>query len=223
MTQHARSFEILGPKAVGKSTIGPIVAERLGVHHYAGIWWRTLGGCPVSDPRRRVRLIVAIASSASLFLRAFVLRGGAAKARFSYAANICGRNYMTRYVVSVGGVISGGTAHGICEQIQVYGSKVETLARHVQRTDFYIVLHARTEDIRQRFTKRQVRPGRVIDELEARLLTPKFHDEGVARYVEAVPEVLGHLGGTIICVEATGSPTDIADRVVARIMELEGQ
>jgi hypothetical protein len=206
-------IELIGPKAVGKSTLGPLVASRLGVPHYFGYGFRSLDGDRLTRRQHQSDLLKAVASHPHLFVRALRARRGAVRPRLAFALNTCRRHRRVRRLPSGDAVISGGQVHGLCQEVQLFGTDVTALATHVVRLDLYVLLHAPTVEIGRRFKSRQR-----LDELEDRQ-----HAAGVERYMEAAAVALELVGRPHLRVRADGSPEVVADEVASRILEHLGR
>jgi hypothetical protein len=217
------TIELVGPKAVGKTTLGPLVAERLGSEHHYGNAPLGPRGQRVSRIRKHVALLTALVSQPTLFRHAMKVEATNLKSRLVFAGNICRRNAQARRIRAECAVISGGVVHALCQEVEMCGRDATSLSAHVHHSQMYVVLTLPTAEVVRRFSSRHERLGRGPDRRDSFLLDAEMHQDAVARYVNAAVEVLSRIDVPVIWVGAEGTPGQVADRVVAEISKRSRQ
>ena len=73
-------IELIGPKGIGKSTVMPLVAERLGINHYLGQAFHDLNGNELSTLQEWADRALSIARNPGLTVEAMGARNDTARA-----------------------------------------------------------------------------------------------------------------------------------------------
>jgi hypothetical protein len=191
-------IEIIGPRGVGKSTVGPRVADLLGLPFHVGLGATTVDGHPVRRPR--VDMARSAVSHPRLLLAAWSCSRGPGRRRLAFAIALCRR---ARFASRVTGLLDGGPVHGICQQVSRDGVNCLPLTYLAPLPDLAVFLRSDPAIVLAQFEERE---GQSPDPEEPR------------RYAAAVRSLPPQLA--IIEVEAVGSPPEVAARVARRILSI---
>ncbi|MGH8872903.1 MAG: hypothetical protein ACRDWS_13100, partial [Acidimicrobiia bacterium] len=109
-------IELIGPMAVGKSTIAPLIATRLGISDYMGQGFHGLDNQPLAKRQLTADRIWSVLRKPVLFAEAVRLQDAPAKERIAFALNLCRRDrFVAMAARSASGVVAGGPVHAIAQ------------------------------------------------------------------------------------------------------------
>lgn len=204
-------IELIGPKAVGKTTAAALLAERLGIRHYLGQGFHRLDGTELRGWREWAERTRSVARSPGLFLAAWRIRGGSAKERMRFALNACRRDRLAAVAaITEHGVVESGPLNSLIQATASYDRDVTPLHSRIAISDIYVRLRAPASEITRRLESR----GGVSESRVAR------HDAWVDRYEKAADDVLARIGRPVVEVNATTTPEGIVDNVVHAMEDL---
>lgn len=206
-------IELLGPMAVGKSTIAPIVAERLGIADYMGQGFHGLDNQQLSRIELWSDRVLSLLRKPGLFVRALSLHGGPVKARFVFALNLCRRDrfvFMASH--SASGIVASGPVHSIAQTGTWIEANLTTLISQVTKADVYVRLTADPAEVAKRFSTRTYIPQQYIDR----------HEDWVERYDRTVTAMLAEIRQPVVDVSADGAPEAVAEAIVRGLDRLNG-
>ena len=200
--------ELLGPMAVGKSTIAPLVARRLGIADYQGQGFHGLDNEPLTSGQLWSDRILSVFRRPGLFISAARRDRGDVKMRIGFALNLCRRDrFVAMAARTASGVIGGGPVHAIAQR----GAWVETdltpLGRKVTRADVYVRLVTDPTEVQRRLPTREYFPKEYVDR----------HGEWIQRYDEMVLAMLADLGRPIVEVDANEAPEVVAEAIATAL------
>lgn len=201
-------IELIGPKGVGKSTVAPLVADRLGIRHYMGQAFHELDGTRLGPTEEWADRALSVLRAPFLFAAAWRVRGGSGKERLRFAFNTARRDrFAARAASDEDGILESGPLNSLFQASASYGKDVSGLHSRIVRSDIYVRLRAVTEVTTRRLELRGgVSEGRVA-----------VHGDWVDRYERVADRVLPGIGRPVLEVDATGSPDGIAESIAAAI------
>lgn len=203
-------IELIGPKGVGKSTVAPAVAEKLGIRRYLGQAFHGLDGKPMSPWGQGFDRIVSLLRTPTLFVVAFRIQGGTSKERMRFALNACRRDrFASRAAAGESGILESGPLNSLFQATASYGRDVSTLHSRIFLSDVYVRLKAPAEETTRRLEHR----GGVG---ESRLAE---HGDWVSRYEMVADAVLPRIGRPVLMIDAHRTPEEVAKSIVAGLRE----
>ena len=206
-------IELIGPGAVGKSTIGPILAARLGIPHYAGQGFYGLNGEPLGAGQIRADRLISAIADPGLTIAALRIQGGPLRSRVSFALTTARRERFARHAVAIGsGVLSSGPVHWLCQESTRYQRDLTGLLPRVVLSDVYVRLSADPEVVTRRL---EGRGGKT----ESRVAE---HPLWIDRYQGFADQILASIGRPVLAVVANGPAEDAADEIVTRLAAVTG-
>lgn len=201
-------IELIGPGAVGKSTIGPILSEIVGIPHYAGQGFYRLNGQRMTTPQLWADRMISVASQPSLLAGAWRVHPGSNRKRLSFALTTCRRERFARRVAAIGsGIFSSGPVHWLCQECTRNQHDMTELVPRIVVVDVYVKLIAPPEVLTSRLAGRGGKTQERIAE----------HHLWVSRYLHYAETILARLGKPVITVDASGQPDEIAGEIARRI------
>jgi hypothetical protein len=200
--------EIIGPGGVGKTTVEPLVAERLGISYYPGRKRHGFHGEPVGGWRLWSGRLWSMMSRPGLSIAAFRSYHGSARQRAWFAMDICRRERSASRSRRLGdGVVASGPIHALCMMMGATGSDMSPMLARVTAADVYVRLEADAEVVTRRLAGRLGQP-------ETDLGT---HQAWMSRYEEAATRIFEHLDRPVIEVRADGAPDQVAEEIALRV------
>ena len=207
-------IELIGPGAVGKSTVGPILAERLGIPHYAGQGFYGLDGAPLGPGQIRADRLVSAVADPGLTIAALRIQGGPLRSRISFALTTARRERFARRAAATGsGVFSSGPVHWLCQESTRYQRDLTGLLPRVVLSDVYVRLSADPEVV----TRRLERRGGKTDSRVAE------HPLWIDRYQGFADQILASIGRPVLAIVANGAAEEAADEIVTGLAALTGR
>ena len=208
-------IELIGPMAVGKSTVAPLVAERLGIAHYQGQAFHGLNNKPLSAGEQWVDRLWSVLRNPMLFVSVLSARGGSQKHRLSFALNMCRRDRFAALAASsASGLIESGPVHALCQEAawqHRWGERnIASFAAHIVPADCYVRLSADPVEVTRRLSTREYFPREYV----------AAHGDWIDRYDDMVNEMLAELDRPVIEVDADAGPEAVADEVTSRLTTL---
>lgn len=146
-------IELVGPQAVGKTTIAESVAERLHVPAVKGQGYHAPDGRALSDAEIRNGRLLAIARYPRLFLTTLATYRGVRGARMRFAINTCRRNYVAAQVSDA--VFESGPMHGLIQGSVNWETDATVVSRLLVPADLYIRLRAPADVLVDRLVARE--------------------------------------------------------------------
>ena len=203
--------ELIGPMAVGKTTVAPLVAERLGIAHYQGQAFHGLDNKPLTTPQLWMDRVLSGVRNPRLFAKVLKLHNGSAKERLTFALNICRRDrFASLAAASANGILASGPVHALCQLSAWIQQDMTGLAPHITRADVYIRLFADAAEVTRRLATRSEFPRQYVAE----------HENWIERYDVVVNRFLAKLDRPVIDVAANEAPALVASEVALRITQL---
>jgi cytidylate kinase len=205
--------ELIGPMAVGKTTIAPLVAERLGIAHYQGQAFHGLDNTPLSRRELRADRVLSVLRNPRLFVSTMRLHTGSAKERLGFALNICRRDrFASQAAAAATGIVASGPVHALCQLSAWIRRDMTGLAPLITPADVYVRLKADPAEVTRRLSTRQEFPREYLDE----------HEDWMDRYDSLVDRMLAALDRPVIDVSANEAPETVAGEVAMRLAHLTG-
>jgi len=150
-------IELIGPRGVGKSSVAPLLAQRLSIAHYCGLGAIT----PSGHQLRRFAVAFDAASSLmghfTLAMSTWRNYSGSARKRATLAIAITRRSRFSAKARAAGdGVLDGGPMHALLQEAsRDVGSEYISMTPLVAKADLYLMLAASPEVIAQRLMSRE--------------------------------------------------------------------
>jgi hypothetical protein len=200
--------ELLGPGGVGKTTLEPLVAARLGIIHYPALKRHGFEGEPLTPAQVWATRAGSALRSPRLLFSSLRAHRGTAKERLRFALDMCRRERIARRAADLGsGVVASGSIHALCAASANTDTDLTTLAGLITLADVYVRLSASPADTTGRLAARQ---GISPDELHA-------HAELQQSYQQYADSILQGLERPVVEVTVEGSPEHVADVIASRI------
>ena len=200
--------EIIGPGGVGKTTVEPLVAERLGISYYPGRKRHGVHGEPVGGWRLWSGRLWSMLRRPGLSIAALGAHHGSARERAWFAMDICRRERNAARSRRLGdGVVASGPLHALCMMMGATGSDVSAVLRRVTPADVYVRLEADPDVVTQRLAGRLGQPETELNR----------HQEWMGRYEEASADLLRRVGRPLIEVRADGAPEQVANEIAGLV------
>jgi hypothetical protein len=202
-------IELIGPGAVGKSTVAPLLARRLGVPHYAGQGFYRLDGTPMTRMQIWGDRVISTITDPVLTLATLRAQGGDLPDRLSFALTTTRRERFARQAVRTdGGVFSSGPVHWLCQESTRYETDLTGLVPRVVHSDVYVRLIADPKVITRRL---ETRGGKT----ESRIVE---HPQWVERYEMFASRALRVVDRPVIEVAADAAPEVVAEEIMRRLL-----
>jgi shikimate kinase len=200
--------ELIGPMAVGKTTVAPLVADRLDIAHYQGQAFHGLDNEPLTGWQLSADRVVSVVRNPRLFVGTLRAHNGSAKERFGFALNICRRDrFAAMASAGADGVVASGPVHALCQLSAWIREDMTALAPLITRADIYVWLYADAAEVTRRLSTRKEFPLQYVAE----------HEDWIDRYDDAVTRMLARLDRPVIDVSADADPTVVADEIASRL------
>ena len=204
-------IELIGPKGVGKSTVAPLIAQRLGINHYLGQAFHDLDGQQLTTVELWADRAISVARNPGLLLAAWQLRGDTVRAGLRFALNTCRRDrFAARAAARDSGVLESGPLNSLIQASASYRRDVTALHSRTFVSDIYVRLMTTADEA----TSRLMRRGNVTEVRAAE------HHDWVARYEAAADGVLSHVDAPVVEVDATPVPGEVAEAASLAVRDL---
>jgi len=201
-------IELIGPGAVGKSTVGPLLADLIGVPHFAGQGFYDLDGRRLTGRRLWADRIVSTTTRPGLMAAALQAHPGPTQQRLSFALTTCRRERFAARVAAKGsGVFSSGPIHWLCQESTRFQHDLTTLLPRVIVSDVYVRLTASTEEVTRRLAARGGKSQERIAE----------HHLWIRRYLDYADSILDRLDRPVIAVDSDAEPDEVAGIIAERL------
>lgn len=203
--------ELIGPMGVGKTTVTPLVAERLGIPYYRGQAFHGLDDEPLTTVEMWVDRALSVLRNPALAIAAMRSHEGNLAENLNFALNTCRRDRLEARASRAGrGVVESGPVHAICQVAAWLERDLSHLADHIHRADVYVRLSATPEEVTRRLDGRNQLPAEYIAK----------HQDWIVRYDQGVDRMLERLGRPVITVDANVDPGAVADAIVSALAPL---
>lgn len=203
--------EFLGAGGVGKSTVEPLVSDRLGIAYYPGKKRHGFRGEPLPTWKVWRGRVASIGSRPGLLLASISAHNGRVGERLRFAIDLARRDRTARRAARLGnGVVASGPLHGLVMAAAATGSDLSELTTVVARADVYVMLSAESEVIRERLSRRLSDSGVDID------IDPAWADA----YEQAASSLLDAADRPVIRIDASHDPDRVADAVAQGLEQL---
>jgi len=201
-------IELIGPGAVGKSTVAPLLAHRLGLPHYAGQGFYRLDGTPMTRWEIWGDRIISTITDPGLTLATLGAQGGPWPDRLSFCLTTTRRERFARHAVRTdGGVFSSGPVHWLCQESTRYETDLTRLLPRVVHSDVYVRLSADPDTLTRRLEARGGKSeSRIVD-----------HPQWVGRYESYADRALDAIDRPVIEVAADGAPAAVVEEIMKRL------
>lgn len=194
--------------AVGKSTIAPLLAKRLGIADYLGQGFHGLDNEPLSPRQLWADRVLSVLRKPSLFGAAVRLYRGAAKGRIGFALNLCRRDrFVSLAARAASGVVAGGPVHAVAQAGAWVEQDMTPLISHLSLADVYVRLSAEPAEVTRRLSTREYFPREYVDR----------HEDWIQRYDRSVLEMLSSVDRPMVEVSANEPPEMVAEAIVSRL------
>lgn len=207
-------IELIGPGGVGKTTLEPMVAKRLGLQYHPNRKRHALNGEPLTPGRVWLQRLGLMARNPRLFVRAAMTMNGSARLRLRFAFDLCRRERLARRASTRGGVVASGTLHALCAASANHHVDLSALLSIVSPADMYVLLVIEPEEASRRLAGRLTESG-----LDANV---EDHAEFQKRYDSCVAAAEKRITSPILQVDAAGPPERVVDEVVSSILAEQG-
>jgi hypothetical protein len=205
-------IELLGPGGVGKTTVEPLVSERLGIAYYSGKKRHDLSGRPQSRMQVTASRLWSVASHPILALAAIRAQDGKPKERIRFAVDLCRRERAAARAHRLGsGVVASGPVHALCMMTGGTDRDIKNVVRHLTPADVYVRLHADPAVVTRRLAGRL---GQSAGDLGG-------HESWMREYEQASIRISTAMHRPIIDVAADGSPEEVAGDIVDRLTAID--
>ena len=200
--------ELIGPGGVGKTTVEPLVAERLGVVYYEGRKRHGFQGEELSGWRLWSNRAWSVLRDPGLAIAATAIHPGSARERAWFTMDIIRRERnAARSARLDSGVVASGPIHALCMMSGSTGADVTSLLSHLTKADVYVRLDADPSVVTLRLAHRL---GQNPDELGE-------HQDWMAKYRAASTQILAAVNRPVVEVEADAPPEEVASNVASRL------
>ncbi|HSJ84090.1 MAG TPA: hypothetical protein VLA91_09770 [Acidimicrobiia bacterium] len=207
-------IELIGPGAVGKSTVGPILAARLGISHYAGQGFYGLDGEPLGAGQIWFDRLISAFADPGLTIAALRILEDPLRSRLSFALTTSRRERFARRAQTTGsGVFSSGPVHWLCQESTRYQQDLTGLLSRVVLSDVYVRLSADPEVVTRRLAGRGGKTESRVAE----------HPLWIDRYQGYADQILATIGRPVVEVVADGPAEQVADEIVTRLAAVTGR
>lgn len=204
-------IEFVGPGGVGKTTVEPLVADRLGIEYYPGKKRHGFDGEPLPPWRVWTGRAVAVAQNPRLSRRSIAIHNGSPSERARFALDMARRARIGQRAAGLdSGILASGPVHGLSMIAASTGVDVRPLIELAAVSDIYVVLHADPIEITRRLAGRLEAVG---EELTG-------HEDWVGRYEDAARMILSAIALPTFEVNADAAPEEIAEEVAGLLSPL---
>jgi thymidylate kinase len=200
--------EIVGPGGVGKSTVEPLVATRLGIAYYPAQKRQGLDGQELSSAEVWLGRAVSVLRSPGLAFASWRAYPGSQKARIRFALDMCRRRRISTRASRMGsGVVASGAAHALCAASANNDTDLTGLMTRFNPADVYVRLSGDPHETTERLAARQ---GIEAEDLAG-------HRELQQSYETYADAVLEGLESEVVEVKVRGGPEEVAAEIVSRL------
>jgi hypothetical protein len=205
-------IELLGPGGVGKTTVEPLLAERLGIAYYSGKKRHDLRGRPQSRLGVAAARVWSVVSHPFLAWAAMRALDEGPRDRLRFAVDLCRRQRAAARAHRLGsGVVASGPVHALCMMSGGSDRDIRKIVRHLTPADVYVRLHADPAVVTRRLAGRL---GQSVEDLVQ-------HESWMREYENASIRISTAMRRPIVDVNAEGSPEDLADEIVDRLTTID--
>jgi hypothetical protein len=206
-------IELIGPMAVGKSTIAPLLARRLGIADYQGQGFHGLDNQPLTAAQLWSDRLWSVFQRPALFANAARLHEGTARERTTFALNLCRRDrFISMAARAPSGVVAGGPVHAIAQMGAWIERDLTSLGRQVTKADVYVRLSADPAEVTRRLSTRTHFPQEYVDR----------HEHWIKRYDQSVIAMLNLIERPVVEVSANEAPEIVAEAIATALGPLMG-
>ena len=204
-------IELIGPGAIGKTTIEPFLAERLRITHYPGSKRHGYAGEALTRSRIWRSRLWSGAREPLLVVTAFRAHTGDGKERIRFALDISRRNrFAARAARSGDGVLSSGPTHALCAASANIGHDLTFLAPRIVTPDIFVRLHVEPDELTRRMAGRRGVPEEHLhDRAEINKQYDAFADH-----------LLANMDLPVVEVEAAEAPEIVAEMAAVAVRQL---
>ncbi|MGH8872902.1 MAG: hypothetical protein ACRDWS_13095 [Acidimicrobiia bacterium] len=204
-------IELIGPGGVGKSTVEPLLAERLGIAYYPGKKRHDFDGRPQSTMQLWSGRAWSVLHNPLLALAAIMAHNGPPAERIRFVLDICRRERAAARAARLGsGVVASGPVHALCMMSGGTDRDVTGILPHLTAADVYVRLHADPGEVTRRLAGRL---GQTVDEM-------RTHEDWMKQYETASIRISRALRRPMLDVHADGSPAEVADEIAGQLTSL---
>ena len=204
-------IELIGPGGVGKTTVEPLLADRLGIAYYPGKKRHDFEGRPQSTLQLWSNRVWWVLRNPLLALAAIRAHDGTPKERLRFVFDICRRESAAARAARLGsGVVASGPVHALCMMSGGTERDVTRILPHLTPADVYVRLHADPAEVTRRLAGRL---GQSADEMV-------HHEIWMRQYEEASIRISRAMRRPLLDVRADGSPGEVADDIAGQLNSL---
>lgn len=201
-------YELIGPMAVGKTTVAPLVADRMGIPFYRGQGFHGLDDQPLGTTQTYMDRVAAVVRNPRLTVGALGAVGGTGREKLNFALNLARRDRLeARGARRGGGIVESGPVHAICQYAAWARDDLTELGRLIHHADVYVRLHAPPEVVTRRLAARGGMPEQYV----------AVHGDWVERYDEYVNSILAVVSRPVVDVDANQPPQQVANEIVTAL------
>lgn len=203
--------EFLGAGGVGKSTVEPLVSDRLRIAYYPGKKRHGFYGEPLPAWAVWWGRVASVGSRPGLVLASIRAHYGPIGERIRFANDLARRDRTARRAARLGsGVVASGPLHGLVMAAAGTGSDLSKLTQVVTLADVYVMLSTEPEVIQERLSTRLTASGFDDD------LNPAW----IAEYEQAALSLLDAANKPVVRIDASAEPDQVAKAVAERLQSL---
>lgn len=201
-------IELIGPKGIGKSTVAPLVAERLGINHYLGQAFHDLDGNELSTLQEWADRALSVARNPGLAVEAMGARNDTVRAGLRFALNACRRDrFAARAAQRGSGVIESGPLNSLIQASASYRRNLTALHSRIFTSDIYVRLMSTADEVARRLRNRGgVSESRIAE-----------HHGWVARYEAAADGVLDRVPSPVLEIDASAAADQLAGSIAVAV------
>lgn len=200
--------ELLGTGGVGKSTLEPLIAARLGIGLYAGGKRQDIDARDLPPWQVWRSRFSAISTNPVLFAGAYRRVPSSMRHRAWFAMDICRREQNARRAERRGeGVLASGPLHALGQGSARFNADLSRLATRITTADLYVWLRLDPDMAAQRLAdRRKVGLERIGD-----------HRGWTTRYENVTESALALVAAPVVEVDATGPVEEVVNLAVGQI------